>query len=109
MSTSSAEFSKKVNELGAHIAKANGKISAKESCVPSLLIAAIATPIVVWALFFFINPSFVQRKDADGKYVRCGKKIAMWTAIVTLILWVAMYMFTYCQGYDSASAFCKRK
>lgn len=106
--SSSADFSKKVNELGAHIAKANGKISAKESCMPTLLIAAVAVPIVVWLLLYLVKPSFTQMKDKEGKFVRCPKRIAMWTAIITLILWGAMYMFTYCKGYDAASAFCKR-
>lgn len=106
--SSQADFSRKVNELQAHINKANGKIANKEKCIPTMTIVAAVIPFIVWALLFFLKPSFTMQ-DKNGEYVRNGKKIALWTTVTTGTLWLALYLFTYCRGYKGSSAFCKKK
>jgi heme/copper-type cytochrome/quinol oxidase subunit 2 len=110
MSTSkkSSTFSEKVAELQGQINSASGKAASKEKCIPTMLIAGIIAPILVWLVLYFLQPSFVQKKDGN-KYVRDNTLVFYWTVFVTVIIWVSMYLFTYCQGYDSAAMLCSRK
>lgn len=108
MPTKSSEFSQKVSNLQRQISAASEKAAGKEKCIPTMLIAGIVAPILVWVLLYFLQPSFVQKKEGT-KYVRDNTKVFYWTVLVTVVIWVAMYLFTYCQGYDSAAMLCSRK
>jgi|688.fasta_scaffold26078_2 heme/copper-type cytochrome/quinol oxidase subunit 2 len=84
-------------------------VDGKEKCFPTLLAVGIVIPIVIWILFYFIKPSFVQKKTDSGTYQRDMKKVFLWTFIITLILWVCLYLWTYCDGYDKFAVLCSRK
>lgn len=85
------------------------KINGKEKCIPTLLIIAVIAPFIIWAMFYFTKPSFVQKKNADGSYQRDNKKVFMWTFIIALVVWACLYLWTYCQGYDKNAFTCFRK
>ena len=74
------------------------------SCSPTMMVAAVAVPIVVVLLLYFFKPSFVQKKEG-GKLARDKSKIFMWTVGITLVLWGAMYGITYA-GYGGSSVVC---
>lgn len=69
-----------------------------QSCVSIMTIVAIIVPIIILLMLFFIQPSFVQKKDGR-KYVRSGWKTTLWTIILTAVVWLGMYLFTFCKGY----------
>jgi hypothetical protein len=79
----------------------------QEHCVSMLMIAGIVTPFLVWILLYWLQPSFVQKKEGT-KYVRDNGQVLKWTVIITVGLWMVMYLFTYCTGYDPKSGFCIR-
>jgi len=103
-------------QLGPKIAELNRltndtakNIKGKEKCIPTLLIVAVVTPFIIWALFYFIKPSFVQKKNSDGSYQKDNKKVFIWGFVVTLVIWACLYLWTYCQGYDKNAFLCNRK
>lgn len=108
MSTKAAAFKERVAGLQKEITAVAGKAAGKEKCIPTMLIAGIVAPILVWVLLFFLQPSFVQKKEGV-KYVRDNTKVFYWTVLVTVVIWIAMYLFTYCQGYEGAAMLCSRK
>jgi len=103
------EFAKRTKSLIDVVNSTKKNIDSKEKCFPTLLIVGIVAPFIVWALFYFIKPSFVQKKAADGTYQRDSRKLFMWTFIVTLVLWACLYLWTYCKGYDRFASVCSRK
>lgn len=102
-------FKSKINDLTKVTNDTAKKLGEKEKCIPTLLIVAVIVPFVIWALFYFIKPSFVQKKNPNGSYERDNKKVFMWGFVVTLVVWVCLYLWTYCQGYDKNAFLCKRK
>ena len=104
----SDKFAQKIEDLQKQISSASGKASKKEKCIPTMIIAAIAVPILAWVLLYFLQPSFVQKKEGN-KYVRSAAKVFYWTVGVTVVIWIAMYLFTYCQSYSGLSMLCSRK
>lgn len=100
-------FKEKVDQLQKSIDDSAKKVSAKEWCFPTLMVAGIATPFLLLIILFFLQPSFVQRHDGE-KYVRDGRKIFYWTIAMTLILWLGMYLYTYCVGANLAGMLCSR-
>ena len=105
MSTKTASYREKVQQLQGELRKAEG-ILGSEKCIPTMAIAAAVAPVLIFLVLFFLSPSFVQRKEGS-KYVRCLKKVFMWTVILTLVIWGGMYLFTYCQGWEATSV-CAR-
>jgi hypothetical protein len=101
-----ASFEDKVNELQAQLDQGSKKIKAADSCYPTLMIAGIAAPFLLLIILFFLQPSFVQVKEGD-KYVRSGRKVFYWSVALTLLIWLGMYLYTYCMGYD-ASMICAK-
>lgn len=102
-----SSFKDKVASLEQATAESAKKISSKEWCFPTLMIAGIAAPFLLLILLFFLQPSFVQRQEGD-KYVRDGRKVFYWSIAMTLILWLGMYLYTYCSGAQLASMMCAR-
>lgn len=101
-------YSDKIAELEKHVRRAGQRVSKKEKCIPTMLIAGIVAPILLFLMFFFIQPSFVQKKEGQ-KYVRSNAKTFYWTIGVTVIIWIAMYFFTYARGYNKSAMFCMKK
>ena len=100
-------FRDKVAQLQASLDASTKSVSSKENCYPTLMIAGIAAPFLVLVLLFFLQPSFVQRKEGK-KYVRDGKKTFFWSIALTLILWVLFYLCSYCTGYNAAGMVCAK-
>lgn len=104
----SGSYAQKVSDLQSHVSAASAKVADKEKCFPTMLIAGIVAPILVTVLLYFLQPSFVQKKEGT-KYVRNGPKVFYWTVLITVVIWIAMYLFTYCSGYSGAAMLCSRK
>jgi len=102
----SSKFKERVSELSEKLKNATQKLSDKEKCIPTMLIAAVIVPILVWILLYFLKPKFVQKQEG-GKFVRDGTKVFYWTVLATVVVWICMYLFTYCQGYTGASVCAK--
>jgi hypothetical protein len=100
-------FRTRVAELQQKLDEATKTVASKESCFPTLMVVGIAVPFVMLILLFFLQPSFVQKKEGN-KHVRDGKKIFYWTVATTLILWLGLYLYTWCMGYTNASMVCTR-
>jgi Trk-type K+ transport system membrane component len=100
-------FKDKVAELQKKIDDAGKGVAAKESCFPTLMVVGIAIPFVILLLLFFLQPSFVQKKEGN-KYVRDGKRIFYWTLAVTLIGWLGLYLYSYCMGFSGMSMVCAK-
>jgi hypothetical protein len=100
-------FKEKVEQLEKATAENSKKVSSKDWCFPTLMVAGIAAPFLLLILLFFLQPSFVQRKEGD-KYVRDGRKVFYWTIAMTLILWLGMYLYTFCSGFQYSSMLCAK-
>ncbi len=101
-------FSQKIIDLQKQINAQSKNATKKEKCIPTMLIAGIIAPILIWVLLYFLRPSFVQKRDGN-KYIRCGTKVFYWTVLITVAIWVTMYLVTFCSGYKSTAMLCARK
>lgn len=106
MSNKSAMFSQRISDLDDQISQASKKINQPQNCLSYMFIGAVLIPVVLGMVLYFLQPGFVQVQDDSGKYVRSGKKVAYWTLLITLIAWVGLYLFTYCQGYTGGGLLC---
>lgn len=86
-------FRDKILKLQAATDEGRRKIESKERSVPPMVIAGAIVPFVILLVLIFFQPSIVQRKEGD-KTVRDNKKIFYWTVGLTLVIWLAMYMWT---------------
>jgi len=100
-------FAEKVSELQSKIEEETKKVAGNERCFPTMLVAGVVAPFLVLLILFFIQPSFVQRKDGD-KYVRDGRKVFYWTIGTTLVIWLTMYLYTYCTNFSAFSMICSK-
>lgn len=100
-------FRDKVAQLQASLDASTKSVSSKEKCLPTLMIVGVAAPFLILVILFFLQPSFVQRKEGK-KFVRDGKKTFFWTIALTLVLWVGLYLYSYCVGYSAASMVCAK-
>ena len=64
------------------------------SCGNAVLITGAAVPIVVGVVFCLIKPKFIMKKEGETTSINM-KKLLQWTLIITLILWVALYIYSY--------------
>jgi len=103
----SQKLQAKIAELGRMVKQQASKLNEKERCIPVMLIAGIIVPIVIWLVLYFIQPEFVKVQEGSKK-VRSNTKVFYWTVIVTVIIWVGMYLWTWCQGYEHTSMLCAR-
>jgi hypothetical protein len=88
------------------ILKAQGAdILSKDSCTPTLLVSGIFAPFAIWLGLYFAAPSIVLVPEGS-KDVVCGKQVLKWTAILTLVVWVALYAYSYFSGYGADSNLC---
>lgn len=83
-------------------------IANKERCVPTLAIVGLIAPLIVFLALYFLQPSFVQSKDGD-EYVRSTSKVFYWTLGLTVLLWISLYLFSWCGGYNKLSQVCFSK
>ncbi len=102
------DFGKTYEDLKSHVEKARIGIESKEKCFPIMIIIGAVAPVLVWLVLYFLQPSFVQKKEGDV-YVRNNTKVFYWTVLITLIIWVAMYLFSFCSGSKAIPMFCTRR
>ena len=98
-------YKEKVKELQAKIEGETKKFEDKEKCFPTMMVMAIAIPIIVWLILYFLQFKFVKKVEA-GKEVRDNTKIFYWTVVITLLAWVGLYAYTY---YWGTGQVCTRK
>lgn len=96
-----------IQELSRSLTKHRKTIAQKERCLPTMLIAGIIAPIIIWLVLYFIQPRFVQTKEGN-KYTRSNTKVFYWAALITVLVWVGMYLWTWCQGYANISMLCSK-
>lgn len=101
-----ASFEDRIVELEKQLESGGKKMKAADSCYPTLMIAGVIAPFLIMIILFFLQPSFVQRKEGE-KYVRDGRRVFYWAVALTLLVWMGMYLYSYCTGYD-ASLICSR-
>ena len=99
-------FSDKIAKLSAQTDALQKEIMNKEKCVPTLIIVGVATPIIWFIVLYMLQPGFVQVKEGD-KYVRSNRRVVNWTLILTILVWISLYLYTFCNGYKG-SAICKK-
>lgn len=103
--TSSATKADLLSQQIEKINKASESALKKEKCFPTTTVAAIAAPFIAGLGLYFLQPSFVQKQEG-GKYVRDSKKILLWTLGLSMIVWIALFLFTYCKGGAKQSTIC---
>jgi len=99
MSLSSTDFHEKVEQLQEELSKAQTSLTAEKKCIPVNMIAAGATPFLICTVLFFLSPKFVKVRDGD-KYNRSMKKVLTWTILLSILVWVCIYLFTYYKSYE---------
>lgn len=68
------------------------------NCFPLLVAIGAITPLVVWLILYFIQPRFIHTRKDVG-YVQDNWKLLKWTAIISVLLWIVFYLFTFCKDY----------
>ena len=96
-----------IEDLEKHLEKERMSIVSKETCFPTMLILGVLAPIIIWVILFFIQPRFVQDKEGN-RQVRSNTKVFYWTVIFTLLVWIGMYLWTWCKGFKNVSLLCAR-
>lgn len=97
--------SSKLEELQSQIQSLETNLSKKEKCFPTTTVVAIAAPFVAGLGLYLLQPSFVQKQEG-GKYVRDSKKTLLWTLGLSMVIWIALFLFTYCKGGANPSRVC---
>ena len=100
-------YSDKIARLEKSIGELTDNIVSKEKCMPTMVIVAIVSPLIIFLSLFFFSPSFVQRKD-NTKYTRNNKKVFFYTLGFSLAIWGLIYLYTLCSGYDRTAMVCSR-
>lgn len=92
-----SSFEEQINTLRRDADLVGDRITKKKKCVPTLLIVGMAIPFIIWLVLYALQPSFVQKKQGS-KYVRDNMKIFQWTLLVSVIFWIALYLFSFCSS-----------
>lgn len=82
-------FQAKVNELQSEIENIDSRLTKNTKSTTIFFISAIVTPFATALLLYLTNFQFVQ---TDREIDR--KKIIKWSAIFTVIVWLALYLYT---------------
>jgi len=102
MSSKAEEFKRKVEKLQRHIDDAKSTSSPKpgeKMVIPYFGILAGSVPIVTALTLWFAHPGIVMEEDKDsGEEKRSMKKVVFWTVVATIVVWVAMFLGSYCLG-----------
>lgn len=96
ITTMSVTFEEKLDALTLEVDKATAAEGGKSKCFSIPLIAGIATPFILAGVLWTAKPGFVTKKIND-KPVVDFKKLLQWTIVMSIIIWLALYLYTYCQ------------
>ena len=106
-----SSYAQKVNELEGYMNRVQNKASVSQSstkakCFPTMVVLGAVVPVILFAILFFVSPSFVQIQDDNGQYTRSNTKVFYWTLFASTLVWVGMFLFTYCRGYKKSALLC---
>lgn len=87
----------RVDLLSEKVAALSSKVNSKEKCFPTRSVIAISAPILAWVVLYLLQPSFVQKQEGK-KFVRDNKKTALYALGISVVVWVCLFLFTYCYG-----------
>lgn len=96
------QFREKIKQLQQELSKCEKTLDS-EGGISMMTICAAVIPVLLFIVFYFLQPSFVQEKES-GKPVRSLKKIFIWTAALTIVVWIGMYIFTQTSMYQGGAA-----
>lgn len=102
---SNISFKQKVDELQEQLNKASKSVSSKDKCIPGTFIIGAIAPIIIGTTLYFTQPSFVQKKEGT-KYVKNNSKVICWTMVVTILIWISLYLFSYFKGSENLGQYC---
>lgn len=100
-----ADIQTRLDEINQILKKQGADIISKDSCTPTLLVSGIFAPFAIWLGLYFSAPDFVTVKEGSVNVV-CGKQVLKWTFILSLVVWGALYAYSYFSGYGSDSNLC---
>jgi len=102
MSSKAEEFKQKVEKLQRHIDVAKSTSSPKSEgkmVIPYFGILAGSVPFVAALTLWFARPGIVMEENKDsGEEKRSMKKVIFWTVMATIVVWVAIFLGSYCLG-----------
>ncbi len=75
----------------------------KGFCFPYVYIIGVLIPLITVAALYFAKPKFVTKK-VKGKQVVCMKSLLKWTAVITAVGWVVLYLINYYGVFNNAVA-----
>ena len=100
----SVSFEEKLDKLSEEVEIASKELGESSSCFSIPLIAGIATPFILALALWGAKPKFVTKKSGDKTLIDT-KKLLQWTIIMSLVIWIGLYLYTYCQD-SGTSLFC---
>lgn len=87
------QLQKEINKLEANLVACSGTTQCK-----ILMIVAGITPIIIFLTLYLASPGFVTN-IVKKKTVLSIWKVSMWTSIITLVIWLMLYGYTYTSMY----------
>lgn len=101
-----SEYSERVRDLQSRLEGLTGVTQAK--CFPTILVATILTPIIVWLVLYFLQPWFVRKKEGSGT-TKDNSKVLVWTVIITAVIAAIVFGFSWYMNYDFVGQLCLLK
>ena len=69
------------------------------------LIIGACTPLVLIGILAAIKPKFVLKKE-DDKEILDYKKLIQWALIVSILVWIGLYCYSYSKGSVKSLGAC---
>ena len=102
-----SSFDEKIADLEKEVDKFSKETGVSTTCGNATLIVGGVTPFAIAILFYVVKPRFVLKKEGE-KSVIDAKKVAQWTLLLSLIVWVGLYLYSY-YGGSMGSLLCFAK
>ena len=104
-----SSFEEQIKSLRQDADLASERINRKKKCLPTLLIVGMTIPFIIWLVLYALQPSFVQKKQGS-KYIRDNMKIFRWVILISVIFWIALFLFNVsCRGASKTAMICAFK
>lgn len=81
------------------------RLSVQRNCFNSIWIMVAVTPVIMFLLLYFVEPAFIQEK-VGNRWVIDNKKLWMYWALFTFIVWILLFLYAFSRGYASNSEMC---
>ena len=96
-------FQERIAQLDDCIKRTEQVANKKAKSIPVIVLAGLATPVLIGLVLYIVQPRFVQTEE-DDEFKRDTRKVVKYTAFITLAMWAAMYGFTYTEMYKTRVA-----